>query len=209
MGLTAEAGEPDAVAAVARDQGCHCGAVTDLVVALENLRDRGAVHVPEAVDLALEVGHDRDARVDHADDYVRVARGVLERAVDVSREERPFVREVCHLVDPREIGIVRERQRGALAVDRRDVTDARIARRAGQQRVELRVVDLDQSRVECRDLVRAPDAEAVLDAERPQVLHRPQADDDLRAKVPVERARSRVPAIPMHLSRARPRLARP
>ena len=55
--VAAEAGEPEAVAVVGGDQRGDGGAVAEVVVALEDLRDVVPLDAPEAVDLALEIGH--------------------------------------------------------------------------------------------------------------------------------------------------------
>ena len=161
------------------------------VVAVENLRDRRPVDRPEAVDLALEVAHPGDAGVDHADDDVTVAVGEIERAIDVGREKRPLVRQARHAVDRREERIVRHAQRLPLLADRRDIADACIFRRTREQRVKLCVAYLDQHGVKRRNLVRGAAVEAVLAAQRLEVLHRLEADHDLRAVVRVELPRGR------------------
>ena len=83
--VAAEAGHAEPVVDVRGDQRGDRGAVAVLVVAVEVLERSFAADRPDAVDLAGEVGHVRDAGVDDADDDVRVALRDVERTVDVRR----------------------------------------------------------------------------------------------------------------------------
>jgi hypothetical protein len=132
--LSANAGRAMVVVDGRRDLRRDRGTVASVVVAVERrLRDGRAADDPEAVDLALQVGHVVNARVEHADDDPRIALREIERALDVHCLEDPLIWNPRLRVDRVEKRIVGHARRPTRRPAPGDVANPWIARGVREQ----------------------------------------------------------------------------